>query len=106
MNGHRGLGAGWLVVVIFLIVVVGLAVLGAAMRDERDTAERGPADRLEPTTDVWQPPGVNTDNGDGVPGTPHSSLGVTASAGRHRSVWTRGTAAYSLTGFPDYAALP
>jgi hypothetical protein len=81
MHGHRGPGAGWLVFIIVLIVVAGLAVLGAVMQDQRDAAEQTVTDGRTPTADVFEPPQGNRDDGDGMPGTPRaSSAGPRASA--------------------------
>lgn len=73
MHGHRGPGAGWLVMIFFLIIVAGLVVLGAVMQDQRDAAEQTVTDRRTPTADVFEPPQGNTDDGDGVRGTPRAS---------------------------------
>jgi hypothetical protein len=70
MNGHRGQGAGWLVFILFLIVIAALAVLGAVIRTERDAVEQTVTYGRTPTADVFEPPQGNTDDGDGAPGTP------------------------------------
>jgi hypothetical protein len=70
MNGQRGGGTGWLVIIIFLVVVAGLVVLGAVTRNERDAAEQTVTDARTPTADVFEPPKGNTDDGDDAPGTP------------------------------------
>lgn len=81
MNGRRGLGEVWLVILIVLVIIVAVGALGVALVDQRDAGEQAAEDRPTPTQDVFEPPGVNVDDVEGVPGTPHaSSAGADASA--------------------------
>jgi hypothetical protein len=81
MNGRRGLGEVWLVILIVLVLVIGaLAVAGGV---GRDGSEQAAQERPAPTQDVFEPPGANEDDGEGVPGTPHAASAGTAAFVAH-----------------------
>jgi flagellar basal body-associated protein FliL len=49
MNGRRGFGEVWLVILIVLLIVGGVAALGVALFDHRDAGEQAAEDRPTPT---------------------------------------------------------
>jgi hypothetical protein len=103
MDGRRGLGEVWLVLLIILVLVIGaLAVAGGV---SRDGSEQAAQERPAPTQDVFEPPGANEHDGKGMPGTPHAASAGTAAfvahehpriAGVYRqgALWVKGIRAY------------